>query len=44
MEILLVGTFHFSDTSDLNTLSEKDKRKYSDSDFQQWAIDLESGL
>lgn len=40
MEILLVGTFHFSDTSDLNTLSEKDKRKYSDSDFEKLAIDL----
>ncbi|MFS0877398.1 DUF5694 domain-containing protein [Solibacillus isronensis] len=40
MEILLVGTFHLADTSDLNTLSEKDKSKYSDSDFEQLAIDL----
>ena len=40
MKILLVGTFHLSDTSDLNTLSEKEKRKYSDSDFEQLAIDL----
>lgn len=40
MEILLVGTFHLSDTPDLNTLSEKDKRKYNDSDFEQLAIDL----
>lgn len=40
MEILLVGTFHLADTSDLNALSEKDKSKYSDSDFEQLAIDL----
>lgn len=40
MEILLVGTCHLSDTSDLNTLSEKDKRKYSDSDYEKLAIDL----
>ncbi|MEK4386297.1 DUF5694 domain-containing protein [Solibacillus sp. FSL W7-1464] len=40
MEILLVGTCHLSDTSDLNTLSEKDKRKYSDGDFEKLAIDL----
>lgn len=40
MEILLVGTFHLADTSDLNALSEKDKSKYSDSDFEQLANDL----
>lgn len=40
MEILLVGTFHLADTSDLNALSEKDKSKYSDNDFEQLAIDL----
>lgn len=40
MEILLVGTFHLSDTSDLNTLSEKDKSKYGDSDFEKLAGDL----
>lgn len=40
MEILLVGTFHLADTSDLNALSEKDKSKYSDSDFEKLANDL----
>ncbi|WP_339171445.1 DUF5694 domain-containing protein [Solibacillus sp. FSL R5-0691] len=40
MEILLVGTCHLSDTSDLNTLSVKDKRKYNDRDFEKLAIDL----
>lgn len=40
MEILLVGTLHLSDTPDLNTLTDKDKTKYSDSDFEQLAIDL----
>lgn len=40
MEILLVGTFHLADTSDLNALSEKDKSIYSDSDFEKLTIDL----
>ena len=40
MEILLVGTFHLGDTPDMNTLAEKDKRKYSDVDFERLASDL----
>ncbi|MEK5185362.1 DUF5694 domain-containing protein [Solibacillus sp. FSL W7-1324] len=40
MEILLVGTFHLGDTSDMNELSEKDKSKYSDNDFEQLANDI----
>ncbi|MEK3766185.1 DUF5694 domain-containing protein [Solibacillus sp. FSL K6-4121] len=40
MEILLVGTIHLGETPDINSLSENDKKKYSDVHFEQLAEDI----